>query len=61
MVHAALKWFHLFASINGPNALDDGCAKNVMQSAKRTRGNPILKEPISTDLTKKIIDKFAAA
>ena len=61
MVHAALKWFHLFAPINGPNPLDDACAKKVIESAKRTRGSPIVKkEPISTNLIKKIIDKFAA-
>ena len=61
MVHAALKWFHSFVPINGPNALDDVCAKNVIESAKRAKGNLIVKkEPISTDLIKKIIDKFAA-
>ena len=60
MVHAALKWFHSFVPINGPNPLDDACAKNVIESAKRAKGNPIVKEPISTDLIKKIIDKFAA-
>ena len=61
MVHTALKWFHSFVPIKGPNPLDDACAKNVIESAKRTKGNPIVKkEPISTDLIKKIIDKFAA-
>lgn len=61
MVHAALKWFHSFVPINGPNPLDDACAKNVIESAKRRKGNPILKkEPISTELIKKIIDKFAS-
>ena len=61
MVHAALKWFHSFVPINGPNPLDDNCAKNVIKCAKRAKGNPIVKkEPISTDLIKRIIDKFAA-
>ena len=61
MVHAALNWFHSFVPINGPNALDDTCAKNVIESAKRAKGNPIVKkEPISTYLIKKITDKFAA-
>ena len=61
MMHAALKWFHSFVPINGPNPLNDACAKNVIESAKRAKGNPIVKkEPISTDLIKKIIDKFAA-
>ena len=61
MVHADLKWFHSFVPINGPDPLDDACAKNVIESAKRAKGNPIVKkEPTSTDLIKKIIDKFAA-
>ena len=60
MMHAALK-FHSFVPINGPNPLDDACAKNVIESAKRAKGNPIVKkEPISTNLVKNIIDKFAA-
>ena len=59
MVHAALKWFQSFVPINGPNPLDGACAKNVIESAKRAKGNPIVKkEPVSTDLIKKIIDKF---
>ena len=61
MVHAALKWFHSFVPINGPNPLDDACAKDVMESARRRKSNPILKkETISTELIKKIIDKFAS-
>ena len=60
MVHTDLKWLHSFVPINGPDPLDDACAKNVIESAKRAKGNPIVKEePISTDLIKKIIDKFA--
>ena len=55
-------WFHSFVPINSPNPLDVSCAKNVIESAKRAKGNPIVKkEPISTDLIKKIIDKFAGA
>ena len=54
-------WFHPFVPINGPNPLDGSCAKNVIESAKRAKGNPIVKKTsISTDLIKKIIDKFAA-
>lgn len=61
MVHAALKWFHSFVPINGPNPLDDECAKNVIESAKRREGNLILKkDPISKELIKKIINKFAS-
>ena len=61
MMHAALKWFHSFVPINGPNPLDDACAKNVIESAKRRKCNPILKkEPISTELIKKIINQFAS-
>ena len=54
-------WFHSFVPINGPNPLDGARAKNVIESAKRAKGNPIVKkEPISTDVIKKIIDNFAA-
>ena len=61
MVHAALKWFQSFVPKNGPNPLDGACAKGVIESAKRAMGNLIVKkEPISMDLIKKIIDKFAA-
>ena len=60
MVHAALKWFHSFVPLNGPNPLDDACAKNVLQSAKRRKENPTSKkEPVSTELVKKIINRFA--
>ena len=60
MVHVALKWFHSFVPINGPNPLDDACAKKVSESVKRTKGNPIVKkEPIFTELIKKILGNFA--
>ena len=61
MVHAAPKWFQSFIPIYAPNPLDGACAKSIIQSAKRTKGNPIVKkEPTSTEIIKKIIDKFAA-
>ena len=61
MVHAALKRFHSFVPFSGPNPLDDTRAKNVIKSAKRMKDNPTSKkEPISTELIKKIIDKFAS-
>ena len=54
-------WFHPFVPINGPNPLDGACAKNVIESTKRAKGNPIVRKTrISTNLIKKIIDKFAA-
>ena len=47
--------------INRPNLLDGACAKNIIESAKRAKDDPIVKkEPIRTDLIKKIIAKFAA-
>ena len=61
MVHAALKWFQSFIPIYDPNPLDGACAKNIIQSAKRTKGNPnVKKEPTCTEIIKKIIDNFAA-
>ena len=60
MVHVALKWFHSFVPINGSNPLDDACAKKVSESVKRTKDNPIVKkEPIFTELIKKIMDNLA--
>ena len=61
MAHAALKWFHSFVPLSGPNPLDDAYAKNVIESAKRREDNPTLKkEPISPELIKKIIIKLAS-
>ena len=61
MAHTALKWFHSFVPLSGPNPLDDAYAKNVIESAKKREDNPTLKkEPISPELIKKIIIKLAS-
>jgi len=61
MVHAALKWFQSFIPIYDPNPLDGACAKSIIQSAKRTKGNPIVKKELTTtEIIKNILDIFAA-
>ena len=59
MEQVALKCFHSFVPLSGPNPLDDACGKNDDQSAKRRKPTSN-KEPISTALIKKIIDKFGS-
>lgn len=56
LVHAALKWFHLFVPLDSPNPLDNPCCKNIIESARRKREKPIQrKEPFSNELIKRII------
>ena len=60
LAHAALKWFHSFAPLGGPNRLDDPCCKNIIESARRERETSIQKEePISAEPIKRIIDRFS--
>ncbi len=60
IVYAALKWFQTFVPIVGANPLDDACCKNIVESAKRARERPISKkEPVTTEIIKKVIDNFA--
>ena len=57
LVHAALKWFHSFVPHDGPNPLDNACCKNLIESAKRTRGNPVYKKkPVDPTIIRSITD-----
>ena len=57
LVHAALKWFHSFVPDDGPNPLDNACCKNLIECAKRTRGNPVnKKKPVDPTIIRSIID-----
>ena len=51
MTHAALKWFHSFGLSNGANPLE---------AAKRDKPVSVKKAPISAEIIKSIIDKFAS-
>ena len=58
LVHAALKWFHSFVPDDGPNPLDNACCKNLIESAKRTRSNPVYKKkPVDPAIIRSIIDR----
>ena len=59
LVHAALKWFHSFVPHDGPNPLDNACCKNLIESAKRTRGNPVYKKkPVDPTIIRSITDSY---
>ena len=59
LVHAALKWLHSFVPNSSQNPLDNAPCKNFVESAKRTRGQPISKKrPVDANMLKKIIDKY---
>ena len=59
VVHAALKWFHSFAPEDVPNHLDNAFCKNIIESTKRTRSQPInKKKPANSEVIKNIIDKY---
>ena len=59
LVHAALKWLHSFVPEDVPNPLDNACCKNIIESAKRIRSQPInMKKPANAEVIKNIIDKY---
>ena len=59
LVHAVLKWFHSFVPDHNPNPLDNACYKNLIECAKRTRGNPVYKEkPVDPTIIRSIIDRY---
>ena len=58
LVHAALKWFHFSAPDDGPNPLDNAFRKNLIECAKRTRGNPVNeKKTLDPKIIRSIIDR----
>lgn len=60
IAYAALKWFQSFVPTREGNTLDDAYCKNIIEGAKRARETSIVKkEPITTDIIKEIIDKYA--
>ena len=59
MSHAALKWFHSLGPSNGANPLDNSICHNLLEAARRNKPVSVKKAPISADIIKSIIDKFA--
>ena len=59
LTHAALKWFHSFIPGIISNPLDAAICHNLLEAAKRSKPVVSKKEPISADIIKKIIDKYA--
>ena len=61
MAHAALKWFHSFGLSNGANPLDSSICHNLLEAARRNKPVTVKKAPISAEIFKDIIDKFAGS
>ena len=59
LTHGALKWFHSFIPGIISNPLDAAICHNSLEAAKRSKPVVSKKEPISDDIIKKIIDKYA--
>ena len=57
---AALKWFHFFIPSNGSNPLDSSICHNLLEAAKRCKPVTVKKAPISADIIRSIIDKYAS-
>lgn len=59
LAYSALKWLNSFCP--SVNELDSGFCKNVIESAKRTRTQPVnKKKPLPSHILKEIIDKYAS-
>ena len=58
--HAALKWFHTFAPYQIENPLDTTICRNILETAKRMKIQPINKKaPITAEIIQKIVEKHA--
>ena len=57
LAHAALKWLHSFVPTLDRNPLDSEFCRNIIESAKRQKSQPIMKKkPISTEIIRCILD-----
>ena len=57
LAHAALKWLHSFVPSLDSNPLDSEFCRNIIESAKRQKSQPIMKKkPITTDIIRSILD-----
>ena len=57
LAHAALKWFHSFVPTLDHNPLDSDFCRNIIESAKRRKLQPVRKKkPFTTEISKSILD-----
>ena len=55
LAHAALKWLHSFVPSLDRNPLDSEFCRNIIESAKRQKSQPVMKKkPITTDIIRSI-------
>ena len=60
LAHAALKWLHSFVPSLDRNPLDSDFCRNIVESAKRHKSQPIMKKkPITTEIIKNILDVYS--
>ena len=59
-LHAALKWLHSFVPSLVRSLLDSDFCRNIVESAKRHKSQPIMKKkPITTEIIKNILDVYS--
>ncbi|CAH3176383.1 unnamed protein product, partial [Porites lobata] len=57
LAHAALKWLHSFVPSLDRNPLDSEFCRNIIESAKRQKSQPVMKKkPITTEIIRSILD-----
>ena len=57
LAHAALKWLHSFVPSVDHNPLESAFYRNIIESAKREKSQPVMKRmPISTEIIRCISD-----
>ena len=57
LAHAALKWLHSFVLSLDRNPLDSDFCRNIIESAKRQKSQPVMKKkPIATEVIRSILD-----
>ena len=55
-----LKWLHSFVPSLDRNPLDSDFCRNIVESAKRHKSQPIMKKkPITTEIIKNILDVYS--
>ena len=59
LAHAALKWLHSFVPSLDRNPLDSEFCRNIIESAKRRKSQPVMKKkPLTTDIIRSILDTY---
>ena len=59
LTHAALKWLQSFVPSVDCNPLNSDFCRNIIESAKRQRSQPIMKKkPITTEIIRNILDVY---